>query len=354
MVGIPKSRSIMKQVIPLALLLSLGATVFAASVAVTEPVGFTTSGGGAPRVGFTTPVGMVSEHLRPGMNLIGLRLHQSVMGSGQIGALAADSVELASLPDSKDGPLKFGMIEGKTYVLEITSGAKAGVIQEISKWQGLRLKLPDDLAGAGVKVGDHFNLRQCATLNSVFDPRLTRLQQGADPSTADLVLIPQGAAFGDFRVCFILHTPEIPAQWVDAATFKPVGDLPLVYPDGLVVRITGTNVVEMVFSGEVKPGPTRCVVKPGLNLVATPYPGCDQLQGLGLENDLAKSDDPMEADHVWIAEANGSGTFTTYFLDKAGHWINAGNGEEVAGKIPVGSAILIDRKGPAALFCLGD
>ena len=172
-----------------------------------------------------------------------------------------------------------------------------------------------DLAGAGVKVGDHFNLRQCATLDSVFDPRLIRLKQGEDPNTADCVLIPQGAAFGDFRECFILRTPEIPARWVDAATLKPVGDLPLVYPDGLVVRITGTNSVDMAFSGEVKPGPTRSVVKPGLNLVAPPYPGCDQLQGLGLENDLATSDDPMAADQVWIAEANGSGGLTTYFLD---------------------------------------
>ncbi len=353
MVGRLESIAIMKNALPLALFLSSGIAAHAAPVAVTEPVGFTTAGGVAVRVGFTTPVGMLTEHLRPGMNLIGLRLHQTVMASGAIGGIGADFAELGGLNDDQADKLRLAMIEGKTYVLEITSGAKAGVIQEVTQWQGLRLMLADDLAGAGVKTGDKFNLRQCATLNSVFDPRSTRLQAGEGPGTADAVLIPQGAAFGDFRACFILRAPGIPALWVDAATLKPVGDLPLVYPDGLVVRITGLNPVDMVFSGEVKGGPTRCVIKPGLNLLATPYPGCDHLQGLGLENDLSKSDNPMQADQVWVAEASGGGAFTIYFLDMAGHWINANSGEEVAGKIPTGSAVLVDRKGPAALFCLG-
>ncbi len=165
--------------------------------------------------------------------------------------------------------------------------------------------------------------------------------------------LPQGSSFGQFRACFILRTPETPALWVDAATRKPVGDLPLVYPDGLIVQIHGAQPVALVFSGEVKPGPTRSLVKPGLNLIATPYPGSDHLQGLGLENDLTKNDNPKLADHVWVAD-DSNGAFAIYFLNQSGHWAVASNRREAAAKIPVGSAILVDRKGPAALFCLGD
>lgn len=340
----------MNKAIP-SILLALASPVFAATAAVTAPVGFTTGPNG--KIPYTTPVGAVTEHLHPGMNLIGLRLHQSAMAVGRIGAIGSDFAELAGMPAGAELAPKPAMVAGKSYVLEITSGAKAGVIQEITTWQGLRLKLPDDLAAAGVKTGDTFTLRQAATLNSVFDPRGTGLRAGANVATADAVFIPQGAAFGDFRACFILRAPGIPAIWVDAATLKPVGDLPLVYPDGLVVRIMGTEGLDLVFAGEIKPGPTRSVVKPGLNLIATPYPARDHLQALGLDNDLTRSDHLQAADHVWVADAF-DGSFTIYFLAQDGHWINASKHEPVAAHIPVGSAILIDRKGPAALFSLGD
>lgn len=343
----------MKSSLSLALFLSSGLYAAAAPAAtLTAPVGAVAGVAGVSS-SLSTPVGMITEHLRPGMNLIGLRLHQPSKASGKINAIGADYAELASANEDKTGPLKLTLSEGRTYVLEITSGDKAGAIQEITQWQGLRLKLAEDLAGAGVKVGDSFNLRQAATLNSVFDPRSTRLQNGESPATADRVFIPQGSSFGQFRACFILRTPETPALWADAATRKPVGDLPLVYPDGLIVQIHGAQPVALVFSGEVKPGPTRSLVKPGLNLIATPYPGSDHLQGLGLDNDLTKNDNPKLADHVWVAD-DSNGAFAIYFLNQSGHWAAASNRREAAAKIPVGSAILVDRKGPAALFCLGD
>lgn len=303
--------SAVKKTIFTVLSFSIALPAIAAPAALTKPVGFI-DGSGRPAVALTTPVGMNSEHLRPGMNMIGLRLHQAVITSGRVGELGDDFAELTGVKADENGKPLFSLKEGTTYVLEITSGAQAGVIQEITRWQGLRLTLPDNLSAAGVKTGDGFSLRKAATLNSVFDPRLRHLKSGTDATTADVVLIPQGASFGDFRQCFILQTPEIPATWVDAATIQPLGDLPLVYPDGLIVRINGPAPVDITFSGETKPGPTRSVVKLGLNLVATPYPATDGLQDLGLENDLTKSDNPMEADHVWIADDAPSGAFVTY------------------------------------------
>lgn len=319
----------------------------------TDAVGYTATHHGGIKIGYTTPVGFLTEQLHPGMNIIGLRLHQKALCEGSIGSLGKDFAEIIKANTTKNGNVGPDLIQGRTYILEITSGAKAGIIQEISQWQGLRLTLPDDIAAAGVKPGDHFIIRQAATLNSIFDPRSTGLQVGKDPISADNVLIPQGASFGDFRRCFITRLPDGTAAWLDAVTRTPVGDLPLVYPDGLIVHCKGPDVVELAYSGETKPGLTRSVVKPGLNLVATPFPAGGRLQKLGLENDLLKSDHVMEADKVWVSDGP-YGHFTTYFLNNEGKWINSTHGDPVTEEIPVGSAILIERKGPDALFALGD
>lgn len=84
------------------------------------------------------------------MNLVGLRLHQSSIAQGEILSLGKDFTELGSLPH--DGPqiLEPSLAQGITYILEITFGEKAGVSQEITRWQGLRLTLPDDISTAGV------------------------------------------------------------------------------------------------------------------------------------------------------------------------------------------------------------
>lgn len=341
----------MKTTSHLALFLALAASPSFAEPAYTAPVGYTTVGG-AP-VGYTTPVGGMSERLRPGMNVIGLSLHHGAFVSGTIGSIGKDFAELVGTGTDAKGVDRLRLVQGKTYIFEIVGGQKAGVIQEITAWQGHRLTLPDDLAAAGVKPGDPFSIRQAATLNSIFDPRFTPLKKGADPATADLVMIPQGTSFGDFRHCFIAALPGGTAAWLDAATFEPVGDLPLVYPDGLVVRCQGPQDLQISFGGEIKPGPTRSVVKPGLNLIASPSPAGGFLQDLGLADDLRKSDDFMDADKVWLADGP-YGHFITYFLTAGGQWVNASNGEDVTKKIPVGSAMLIERKGPEALFCLGD
>lgn len=331
----------------LSLSLSLGTSAFAADTAFTTPVGYGTLEGSSARGGYD------SAGLQPGMNLVGIRLHHSVVTQGHVGSIGTDFAELSVLDGSDKVKSELPLTVGKTYILEITSGDKAGVIQEITRWQGVRLTLSDDLAAAGIKAGDKFSLRPAATLNSVFDLRFAGLLSGESSDTADYVMIPQGTTLGDFRRCFILRLPDGSSGWVDAATLEPVGDEPLVYPDGLIVQRRGKTAVQITQSGEVKTGPTRSVVKPGLNLIATPYPACSDLQSLGLGNDLQKGDSSMEADKVWLADGL-SGQFSTYYLTTDNQWISASNGEPVTGKIPVGSAILIERRGPAALFCLGD
>ncbi len=341
----------MKTKLGFALSLSLGAFAYvvetAAETAFTTPVGYGTLEGSPARDGFG------SAGLQPGMNLVGLRLHHNAIAQGHIGSIGKDFAELAILDGTSRVKSELPLTVGETYILEIASGDKTGVIQEITRWQGVRLTLSDDLAAAGVKAGDRFSLRPAATLNSVFDLRFAGLLAGPDPDTADNVLIPQGTTLGDFRRCFILRLPDGSTGWVDAATLQPVGDMPLVYPDGLIVHRKGGTAVRIITTGEIKTGPTRSVVKPGLNLVATPYPACSDLQSLGLENDLQKSDRPEEADKVWLADGP-FGNFSTYYLTTDNQWISASDGKAAAGRIPVGSAILIERKGAEALFCLGD
>ena len=335
----------MKPILPFLVPFAFALPAYAVESAQAAPVASTTPA--AMNTGYGVVAGFISERLHQGMNIIGLRLHHSTIALGTIASIGSGYVELTN----SDAPVI--LTQGTTYILEITSGAKAGVIQEITHWQGLRLTVPDDISAAGVKPGDNYSLRKAATLNSVFDPRSTGLTKGANPSIADNVLIPQGASFGEFQRCFIKLLPDGAAAWLDASTLKPVGDLPLVYPDGLIVHRKNSADAVMTFYGEVKSGLTRSVVKRGLNLVASPFPAGGFLQDLGLANDLKKSDSPLKADKVWVS-AGSFGQFNTYFIAADGQWMSASNGKVLTEKIPVGSAVLIERRGPQALFSLGD
>lgn len=167
------------------------------------------------------------------------------------------------------------------------------------------------------------------------------------------MLVPSGTSFGEFKRHVLLEA-EGWVGWMDLESGKPSGDTPLVYPDGVMIQRLAQGEVFLPVHGEVKTGPTRSVVKKGMNLVATPDPGKRFLQDLGLENDLLRADVPWEADTVWIPHEAGMGLFTQYWIDKEGKWQNAGNSEPAEGKVPVGSAVMIERKGDTASFCLGD
>lgn len=337
----------MKLKICSSLILSFISSAYAVESAATTPVGICALEGDPAASGsFTTGV-------KPGMNIVGLRLHQSVITGGSIKVIGKDFAELSILEGIGKESSVLPLTMGKCYILEITSGEQNGVIQEISRWQGSRLALSDDLAAAGVKPGDTFNIRPAATLNSVFHPLNCGLLSGANAATADNVMIPQGTSLADFRLCFILRHSDGNVGWVDAVTLEPIGDAPLIYPDGLIIHRRGNTDVNIMTVGTIKSGLIRSVVEPGLNLVATPSPLNADLQSLGLENDLQKSDDATEADKVWVA-CGKSGRFTTYYLTPEGRWVSGSDGEAVTGKLPVGSAILIERVGPTALFCLGD
>lgn len=322
-------------------------------IAILSPAALHAQAVGVPTA-FTTPVGYSGESLQQGMNLVGFTLHKRVISLGTVSSITPDSVTLAESLPEKSSAHDLPLTPGLTYILEITTGAKAGVIQEITAWQGLRLTVAEDLGKAGVAAGDQFRLRRAATLNEVFDPRNTTLQSGPNPAQADVIFIPEGESFGQFRQCFILTSPDAPALWVDAATGRPVGNLPLVYPDGLIVQRKGTTPAHIANVGETKPGPTRSVIRTGFNLIATPSADSPTLQNIGLENDLEKNDNPTKADTVWLRDPNAiGGTFIIYHLDASGTWIT-NNSEPVVAPVPVGSAIMIQRHGPPALITLGD
>lgn len=86
---------------------TLAACAFAVDTAFITPVGYTTADG--IQTGFTVPVGMVSEQLRPGMNLVGLRLHEPTLHDGSIGAIGAigaDFVELTKVNSNEQSIAK--------------------------------------------------------------------------------------------------------------------------------------------------------------------------------------------------------------------------------------------------------
>lgn len=282
------------------------------------------------------------------MNLIGLTMHKGIIGSGSVVSVEGRTL----VPDGKGAELLGRLRAGTTYILEITSGTQEGSIQEITDWGDEGISTPDDLAKAGVQAGDKWSLRKAATLNSVIDPRLPGLKLTTLEEEGDVVFVPSGSSFGEFKRHVLVRIDDW-TGWIDRESARPSGNAPLVYPDGLIVLRKGAETVNLPMVGEIKTGPTSTVVRKGLNLVAVPGPTAGCLREVGLENDLLRADSEQEADTVWVSRGDGMGVFARYWINREGKWME-GAGKEAKGRVPVGSAVLIERKGGTTSFRLGD
>ena len=204
----------------------------------------------AAATAYTTPVGYETLSLPAGTeyNLIGLRLHSPTIASG-----ASTSVSGTVFSDSS---VDFDALlaAGRTYVLEITSGAFSGLVQEVFSWgtgsgnTANDLVTPVDLTALGVVAGDTYSLRVAPTLEEIFDT--SNLTPGFVVSQADLVWVPDG--LGGFDQYFISALSGNP--WKSATTLANTPNVPIVYQDGLLVQKRATSpTTSVVVTARLKP-----------------------------------------------------------------------------------------------------
>jgi hypothetical protein len=229
-----------------------------------------------------------------------------------------------------------------TYVVEILDGAAAGEVAEITNITATTFDTP---ASLGVAAGDSYQLRSAPTLNEVFGTGANATLTGSfDAAGADEVWLPNGS--GGFNNYFYSTSFS---TFVSSANPFAVPNPPVAayYPDGLLVQVKA-NPTSVVITGMVKTTDTIVSVNSGFNVTAINAPVGQTLGNSGLLTVLTPSFDAGAADELWVP--NGPGSFTNYFVTNSGalEWRASSSpffGNE--GAQPIGSGILIQRKGAA-------
>lgn len=286
---------------------------------------------------YTKPSGFVTHTLKAGQfNLIGLTLHESVSVTGKLSGVAGTALtdENTDFDEALDS--------GKTYILEMTSGALQGTIQVLTSanWSGDTLTTPDDLTAGSdkVAVNDTYQVRAAKTLEDVFGTDSSVLQKGNFSSFADIVWLPNDQGGYDR---YFLNTAN---QWKNAATNALAPNVPLVYVDALFIERKGAE-VDLVLTGVVKSNSSAIVLSNGFNLVSVISPVGATLQNSGLAGTLKKGNFSSFADLVWLP--NDQGGYDRYFVDTSGQWKNAANNAVVTEDVDLPTGYFIERKGEA-------
>jgi hypothetical protein len=293
---------------------------------------------------FTAPLGCTTHNLSKGVNVLGITLHNPTLASGTFSAVAGTTL---TAPD-----LSLSPATGRTYILEITSGTLAGVIQEIpaASISGTTITTSQNLATLGLAVGNSYNLRLAPTLEEIFTT--TPLSNGGilhatiSPSTADVVSIPNGAGGYDR---YYLRSGGTPA-FRRVATNLPTPNVPVIYVDGILIDKKTTTAAAVVATGEVKTTGSNTVIVKGINPVGVVAPTGLNLFNAGLEDDLLANINPSTADIVWVPQPNL--TFRKFYRRSgvSGGWRDLANPsanltQAQAEAVSLSSAIIIERRG---------
>jgi len=299
---------------------ALGGISPAQTTAHTNPLGFTTQTLGANR-----------------QNLVGLNLMKRVIAAGSLTAVSGPTISDSQTNFSQAIPA------GKIAVLEITSGAAAGTVQDFVTWSDNRITLPAEVAG--LAVGDTYKIRLTHTLQEVF-PAGT-LTGALSASNADKVWIPTGPGTYD-RYWYKIGSP---AEWHRTSdgqndTGVVSGDVSLLYIDGIIVE-KKANAKDLVISGEVKTAGSNVLLGQGQNLISVVPPTGATLFASGLQGDIAGSEKVSTADIVWVPK--GVNAYIKYWYKSsspAGWRITSGTKDlgAVSADVPLPPSIFIQRR----------
>lgn len=270
-------------------------------------------------------------------NLVGINLMTPVIVSGSLTAVSGATISDRNTNFSR------AIAVGKIAVLEITSGAAAGTVQDFATWSEDSITLP--AAVSGLAVGDSYRIRLAATLQEVFPPGT--LTGSPYATSADKVWIPSGA--GNYTRYWYnngntsgWHTTSDGNNDTGAVT----ADVPLLYIDGIIVEKKGAS-AKLLLTGEVKTTGSNVLLMQGQNLISIVPPTGATLFTSGLKGDIAGAGDAASADIVWAP--NGANAFTKYWYKTttpAGWYTTTGsdNTGAVTIDVPIPPSIYIQRR----------
>jgi hypothetical protein len=297
---------------------------------------------------YTTPVGYSTQLLSQGFNLSGLTLQNPAVVTGNF-----ETVTSTTLSDTS---VTFAPVAGRTYIVEMTSGAQLGSIFEVlsSSISGSTVTVTTipatDLVALGIAVGDTYKLRLAPTLEEAFStvPLASGgvLVASLNIANSDIIWVPNG--LGGFDKYF-LRSGVTPAfqRVTGATTFVAAPNVPLIYIDGIYIEKKTTVPASLVIAGEVKKVGSNSVIRQGSNLVSLVAPAGLTLRTAGLEDDITKAINVANSDIVWVQQPNLS--YVKYYFNSnptTGGWRTVSNNTNLPALTdpPLGNSILIEHK----------
>jgi hypothetical protein len=288
------------------------------------------------------PVGVRTETLKLGFNLIASNLLNAVDYAGSVSSLSADglTVTLATAPGSSIDTAV------NKYVLFVVDGANSGANAQVSSVSGSNVVLAasDSLTGL-VAAGGKIEIRKLPTISDYFGANNSAGLVGATTaSSADIIWIPD-VNTGLLTKYYYNTTSNV---WRVAGAFTGNSGNVVIYPtDGLYVqRVSGPATINLTFTGHVKSIGTKLPLSSGFNVLSNVVPVTTTLLSSGISASITSGANGNIADVVWVPDATAAG-FTKYFYNGTiwrivGEFVSTDRG---ATTLP--SAFIIQRRGSA-------
>lgn len=295
--------------------------------------------------------GVVKESLpADSFNLLGVTVHRPVLATGNF-----ETVNGNTLTDN-DTDFSTILTGSDIYLLEITSGTAAGVIQELNSASigssNTELTTVDNLAALGLANEDSFQIRRADTIASIFgEDNSQGLAAGPSVAASDIVWI--GTPTGFDRYHYLVSGTQTNGwrRILEGGGSEAVvgANIPVVYQDALYVQTRSGDTRELMFSGEVKTSTTTINIDEGFNYIGMSFPANSTLTNSNLQSQITGSASIAGADVVWIPSG---GTFTKvyYFSSALGTdgWRSAETNQPVDPNLALPSALIIQRKAGSA------
>ncbi|MDC0088064.1 TIGR02597 family protein [Akkermansiaceae bacterium] len=303
------------------------------------------SAAGVNAQAFTSPVGYVTHTLKAGQfNLVGLTVHNEIEVLGDF-----ETVSGTTLTDT-DADFTSSLTAGSTYILEITSGALAGTVQEIvgGASSATSISTSDNLQVDGLAAGDTYQMRKADTLSSVFGETNDQgLLGGTSSVVADNIYISDGQ--GGFNIYYYSTGGFVGAGWRQVGGGSSDSSDDVVFmTDGFYILKRGSD-AELVISGAVKLEAVDLAVNTDFTLSSGVYPVGSTLASTGLADSITGGTSSVVADKILIQ--TDSGAFDTYYYSTGGFvgigWRAVGQGNTDVSSFELPSAFVIQRGGTA-------
>jgi uncharacterized protein (TIGR02597 family) len=238
------------------------------------------------------------------------------------------------------------------FYLEVVSGPNAGTTFDVeattaaTKTITLKQNLP-----AGTTAPLSFKLRKHWTFASVFGANNESGMQPGNASTADQVLLYNGATYDTYYYSNAGGLVGNGWRKIGGGSADQ-GNTPIFPDEGVIVKRLGSAPVNVVLIGAVKTGQTVAAVVGGLNFVGNVYAAGMTLNSSGIYTGNATTGlAPGNASTADTIDIYNGTTYDSYYVSNAGGlvgngWRRIGGGsvdqQNVA--IPAGSSVIINRK----------